>query len=91
MASCGRSFMPSSKQAWNAIFTRQVSTSYQRILLVVFGRKPRKLLFKSGCKACLVARTGRADPNVAQEGAKIGEVGFAQHKVQILKKLALVP
>jgi hypothetical protein len=50
-----------------------------------------KLLFKSGCKACLVARTGRADPNVAREGAKIGEVGFAQHKVQILKKLALVP
>lgn len=42
----GRSFMPSSNRACLAILTRFVSGSNHKMLVVVLGRKPRKIPFR---------------------------------------------
>ncbi len=64
----GRSFMPSSNRAWDAILIRFVDVSYQSMFLVVSGTNPRKIplreLFWSLADLRPGGRTQTREPNV---------------------------
>ena len=54
----GRSFIPSSNLAWDAIFVRLVLTSYQMMFRVVSGTNPRNIPLRALLRNFALCRPG---------------------------------